>query len=319
MLATAYEKMDGNYGRWSVIREIDGETFQRAREIFSSYKKQGVVLNESFDEDIWRLTNQATNVNISLHGFEGAFHKKTMGWIGCSYRYFLNCVKAYITFNLGELSLSVLQELARTLASLAGKTSEEAAMSIEHLDHVIRLLQIIPGGCEERDCVIEALEEKAERSENPDKGKQRKLADFNSYLRFNAILADFWRSADMRQKLFYFPVYFWWNLTAILPLRPMELLLIPRDCLENTAGGETILSVRRTKLKGGNRKIAYRIDDDYELKKYAISDTLAQELRYYLNGTQMGCGSEIATLFALDPHFNYLNTTRAASRDSIQA
>jgi len=76
MLATAYEKMDGNYGRWSVIREIDGETFQRAREIFSSYKKQGVVLNESFDEDIWRLTNQATNVNISLHGFEGAFHKR---------------------------------------------------------------------------------------------------------------------------------------------------------------------------------------------------------------------------------------------------
>jgi len=315
MLATAYEKMDGKYGRWAVIREIDSETLQRAREIFNSYKKRGVVLNESFDEDIWRLTNQAISVNLLFTAFEGAFHKKTMEWIGCDYHCFQNCVKAYTAFNLGELSLPVLQEHARTLVALAGKTSGEATMSKDNIDHVIRLLQILPGGCEERDCVIEALEEKSERSGNLNKGKQRKLADFNSYLRFNAVMADFWRSANKRQKLFYFPVYFWWNLTAILPLRPMELLLTPRDCLENTPSGEAILSVRRTKLKGSNRKIAYRINDDYELKKYAISDSLAQELRYYQNGTQMECETEIATLFALDPHFNYLNTTRSPSRN----
>ena len=314
MLATAYEKMDGNYGRWTIIREIDGESLRRAHEIFSNYKKRGVVLNESFEEDAWKLTNQAITVNLSWPVFEAAFHKHTMGWIGCGCRCFQDCAKAYVVFNLGALSLPALQELTRTLAALAGKTSEEAAMSKIHIDHIIRLLQIIPGGCEERDCVIEALEEKAEQSWNPDKGKQRKLADFNSYLRFNAILADFWRSADRRQKLFYFPVYFWWNLTAILPLRPMELLLTPRDCLENTTGGGSVLTVRRTKLKGGVRKIAYRIDEDYELKKYTISRALAQELRDYLSGTQMERGTEIATLFVLDPHFSYLHTTRAASR-----
>jgi len=174
-------------------------------------------------------------------------------------------------------------------------------------------LQIIPGGGAERDYVIEALEDRAERNINRRKGKQRRLADFNTYLKFNEILGDFWLAANKRQRLFYFPLYFWWNLTAILPLRPMEFLLTPRDCLETGSNGESILTVRRTKLKGGFEKIAYRIADDYECKKYALHDSLADELRSYLEATENMRRTKIDTLFLHQPHFNYMGISRKPS------
>ena len=184
MLTTAYEKLDGNYGRWSVVREVDEAVLCRAREIFSNYKQRGIILNDSFDDPAWKFTNQVQNVGLTLIPFEGHFHRD-IGWIGCDHRCYQDSVKAYIAFSLGEIDLSTLRELSKTLISLAGSSSEEAAASSEYMQHIINLLQILPGGSEDRDWVIETLEERAEHKNDRRKGKQRQLADFNTYLRFN--------------------------------------------------------------------------------------------------------------------------------------
>ena len=191
MLTTAYEKMDGNYGRWAIVREIDRDALRRARAIFEDYKQCGVILNDSFDDAVWKLSNQTQNVGLTLITFEGHYHKGAMEWIGCDYRCYQDCVKAYITFHLGEIGLSTLQELSRLFVALAGKTGEEVATSGDYINHIVDLLQIIPGGGAKRDYVIEALEERAERNVSRRKGRQRRLADFNTYLKFNSIIADF--------------------------------------------------------------------------------------------------------------------------------
>lgn len=305
MLTAAYEKMDGNYGRWTVVREIDDETLARAIGVFEDYKQRGIILNDNWHDSSWTLTNQVHNVGLTLISFEAYFYKNAMSWIGCDYRCYQDCVKAYIVFNLGEMGLSSLREIANTFAVLAGRTSEEAIETAKYINHVTGLLQIIPGGTEERDWVIETLEEKAERIWSRRKGNKRRLADFKSYLKFNEIISDFWDIANQKQKLFFFPLYFWWNLTAILPLRPTEFLLIPRDCLEVGDNRENILTVRRTKLKGGFEKIAYRIKDDYECKQYVITESLADELRSYLKSTENMRKTDIDTLFLQEPHYSY--------------
>ena len=310
MLTAAYEKMDGNYGRWTVIREINHEILNRAVDIFNEYKERGIILNDNWNDTSWTLTNQIKNVGLTLIDFNG---KNIMPWIGCDYRCYQDCVKAYIAFNLGELSLSSLREITNTLTALAGKTSEEAILANEHINHINGLLQIIPGGSDERDFVIETLTEKAERSRNHKTGNQRRLADFTSYLKFNEIINEFWLAANEKQKLFYFPLYFWWNLTAILPLRPTEFLLTPRDCLETGGNGENILTIRRTKLKGGLEKIAYRIKDDYERKKYTIDENLASELRSYLKATENMRQTGVDTLFVWEPHYRYFGTSASPS------
>lgn len=62
--------------------------------------------------------------------------------------------------------------------------------------------------------------------------KQRKLAQFQSYFAFNDILTDYWSTQmPKEERLFYFPLYLWWQITAIVPLRPREFLLTQRNCL----------------------------------------------------------------------------------------
>lgn len=302
MLMSAYEKMDGNYGRWTFVYEIDDETLNRATDIFNDYKKRGVILNDNWSDASWRLTDQIKDVGFTLITFEGHDYKNAMNWLGCNSHCYQDCVKAYIVFNLGEMALSTLRDIANTFIALADQTSEETVEMTERINHIVGLLKIIPGSSEERDWVIEVLEEKAERSWHYRKGNKRQLADFKSYLKFNEIINEFWVAADKKQKLFYFPLYFWWNLTAILPLRPTEFLLIPRSCLEN---GENILTIRRTKLKGGLEKIAYRIKDDYECKKYIIAEPLAAELRSYIEATKKMRKTSVDTLFLQEPHYNY--------------
>lgn len=295
------------------IREIDADMLRYAKSIFSDYKNRGVILNGEFEDMSWILSNEVECKGLTVLTFEGGSQKKGMGWIGCSYHKYLECVKAYIMLNLGEIGLSSLQEIARALKRLAITSVEDAVAGSKCITHIIALLQIIPGGNEQRDYVIEELEEKIDRiSRNRRKGQQRSLADFKSYLRFHDILTEYWQRADEKQKLFYFPLYFWWNLTAILPLRPMEFLLTPRNCL-HTNGSEYILTVRRTKLKGRNEKIMYCIAEDYEQKEYSIPAYLAFELQLYIGATEKMKSAEIDTLFRQSPHCCYLGTTIISS------
>lgn len=291
-----------------VIQEIDGENLRRAKEIFENYRQRGIILNDDFNDPVWRLSSQVKNVGLTLLTFEGGYRKKVVEWIGCDHRCYRDCVKAYIAFMLGEIGLSTLQELSRVFNRLAAMNSRDAAESTEHVNHIVALLQIIPGGGDERDYVIQELEDRLEcNTLKRGTGKQRHIADFKTYLRFHDALSDFWHTAEEKQKLFYFPLYFWWNLTAILPLRPMEFLLTPRDCLQ-TRNGENILTVRRTRLKGGFQKIGYRIDEDYEFKKYAIHDALADEVRSYLSATAKMRNTSIGTLFLQTPHYHYFHS-----------
>jgi hypothetical protein len=302
------EDIDVDFSRYMPIRELDKAALLQAREIFEDYRKRGVIIKGGFEDYSWTLFDEVKKVGVTLLSFEGGAEKQAMTWIGCTYHRYVKYIKAYIMLNLGEISLFTIQDLIRVFKRLAFSTCSEAVRMTEYATHIIALLQLIPGGNEQRDAVIEELEEKTVLRRNRKGKKQRCLADFKSYLRFHEILSGFWIDAGERSKLFYFPLYFWWNLTAILPLRPLEFLLIPRNCLQTNDGKHT-LTIRRTKLKGGNEKISYRIADDYELKQYAINGDLANELRQYIEMTASERRVKLDTLLAQEPHCAYLGTT----------
>lgn len=307
MLAVAYEKADGSYMRYLTVHEIDEETISRAQNIFYDYKKRGIILNESFDDMVWLLSNQKKHVSLNLSISKETYDANALNWIGCKYNCYQECVKAYITFILGEIELVGLQAICNTFRNITDRSIDEVTAMSKHINHVVGLLRVIPGSSACRDYVTEELEEKiSQRSWKNQNGKQRYLADFNTYLKFNEILNAFWAVATESQKLFYFPLYFWWNLTAILPLRVTEFLLTPRDCLDIGDEGENVLTVRRTRLKGGFKKVAYRITEDYEYKKYIINESLSAELRSYIKATDKMRKTEISTLFLQSPHFKYV-------------
>jgi len=263
---------------------MNESALHHAVEIFNDFNSRGIILNRDFEDDLWSFTDERKTVGIRFEVGHVA------GWLGCTATVYVRCVKTYIAFQLGKIGLLQLQNIARLLCSISAMTADNVCQIKEFINHITEFLEIIPAGCGSRDAVIETLEERADHIIS-NQNAQRALADFRTYLRFDEIISRYWGSADDGRRLIYFPLYFWWKLTAILPLRPTELLLTPRNCLRGR-----VLSVRRTHLKGKGGRVNYSIDSDYDLHEYEISDHLAAELRAYLDATDNLKPNEIDTL-----------------------
>ncbi|GHU87231.1 hypothetical protein FACS1894202_01110 [Clostridia bacterium] len=291
----AYNAGVGAYGRSLIVDEFNDDVIEHARSVFGEYKSRGIMLNESFDDDGWLIDDEKTRTGLMRFPVSAV-----AGWIGSTPTEYRRYVKAYIALKFGELSSYSLREISRELLKISARTLFETTENSKFANHISDFLQLLPGGNAERDYVIERMSEKASTERRSGIGQQRVLADFQSYLNFNDALTDFWALAGADEKRCYFPLYFWWNLTAILPLRVTEFLLTPRDCLN----GNT-LSIRRTKLKGGNVKVNYRVAEDYEIFEYKIADALASELREYIAATDEFSSTHIETLFRTEQHDDY--------------
>lgn len=137
--------------------------------------------------------------------------------------------------------------------------------------------------------------------------QQRQLAQFQSYFAFNDILTDYWsQPLTEAERLFYYPIYLWWQITAVVPLRPREFLLTQRDCLSEK-NGKYYLTLRRNNLKGREKAISHKITEDYYLTTYEIPTNLAQSIQHYLNLTQDLESTKLNTLFVTDAHYQRWN------------
>ena len=81
--------------------------------------------------------------------------------------------------------------------------------------------------------------------------------------------------------MFYYPLYLWWQLTAVVPLRQREFLLTQRNCLTEK-DGKYYLTLRRNNLKGKDKGVSHKISEDYYLTTYEVPFNLASEILKYL-------------------------------------
>lgn len=295
MVIAANQVPELGYSRYLSINSIDDESLKRAENIFSYYKEHGVIQTGTFGGDEWELCDERNRVHLCFGLSDELFYRNAESWTGCTSDCYRDAAKAYVLFQMGMLSLHSLRNVTNTLRQLGESGFDQAVAVRKNAGHAAVFLQLIPGYSTERDAVIESLEENNSVSDRK-KGGARELADFKSYFRFHDELDRFWESAAEPAKLFYFPMFLWWNLTAILPLRPTEFLMMPRDCLV-CSGDENFITVRRTRLKGGNSRITYSIDGDFEKKPYPVSRKLAKEIKWYQELTNGMHPSPIGALF----------------------
>jgi len=283
------------YSRFLPIQELDAKNLHKAKSKFEQYQICGVITTGAFEDVEWVVTNEVKNYRLRFAFDEEEFERTTSIWMGCTASCFQDCVKAYIVFLLGDFSLASIYTVSRELIKLAGKTADEAAMPSKSHYHIIPFLGLLPSSNESLDSVIECLEETVLLT--PWENKQRRLSNFRNYLRFHEVMKNFWMNTDDEKRIHFFPLYLWWNLTAILPLRATEFLLLPRDCLKEE-NGRYILSIRRTRMKKkGNRQIKYRIDTDYEIREYEIPGEMAIAIKAYQKATEQDKISSLGTMF----------------------
>ena len=279
------------YTKFFLIRELDQETRAGVERRFAEYVDRGVIQEGAFSDDEWLLFDEVKHRRIRFGLGDGRIQE----WTGCTEKGYKDYVRAYIVLLLGLMAVNTIAEISKSLIRLGTASFEEASTWDVYTLHALQFLGMIPDSPGYIGPVMERIEEN--RTLDGWRHKPRKLAGFRYYLRFERYVNDFWKAADSGEKEHFFPVFLWWRLTSILPLRATEFLLLPRECLREQ-DGQWILTVRRTKLKKGRREVGYTIDADFDLYDYEIPEWMAEEILTYKEDCAAHCEHTKDTLFA---------------------
>lgn len=292
------------------LSEIDDLSEADARKKFFAYRTEKIVESGLFDDDKWILSDERNRCGFDFSIDENAF--KNFGLrLNMSLTEFKRLLKIFIVNNLGVLALVTLQHIIlsikrATYATDVDFVSDLSKADVLWLHYVIDFFSVLPSeGREEKiDELLAQCEDAVDQSYLSGSGAQRSLATFESYFRFHDILKKFWEETkDEEEKLFYFPVWLWWNITGVVPTRPHEFILTPRNCLEEV-DGKYYFTMRKNKVKGSKKTKGYKLKEDYQIVKYQIPESLANEIKWYIHETEPCRHTDINTLLVTQPHYH---------------
>lgn len=293
------------------IQGLDDSCIDKAKEIFEQYKEQNIIIGSSFSDKRWQFSDEYSNVGMQFNFNEVSYNRHYKKLFELPFPEFLDYAKTYVMFTMGKIILSTLRDTVNDMKRMIGTAPEEVNANtffITNPNRMLEFLSMLPIAETENEVMerfMDKIDALAELQYSDHAKKQRPLASFDSYFLFNDIINDYW-SQDLENdtRLFYYPLYLWWQITAIIPLRPREFILTPRNCLEEKKDGSYI-TLRRNKLKGGSRKVSYQIDEDYIKVQYKIPDKLATIIKEYMQLTSNFNSTELETLFVSDTHYKH--------------
>lgn len=305
---------DQLFDAFLTVQELSQNNVDEAKKIFLLFYEKGVFKDCSFDDDKWNGTDEYSNVGINYDVDRVSYEKNYKNIFDLTYRDFVRYLKVFVAFTLGKNVLKTLQTVVNDVKRIVKTERKEFYGTTTNLKITLPSLCIdffsilpINGNSKNVENLIDVLELYISKELNRGVKKQRGLAQFDSYFLFNDILNDFWeKDISKERRLFYYPIYLWWRITAVIPLRPKEFILTSRNCLKKEADGY-YLTLKRNKLKGSNKEVSYKISTDYYDVTYKIPEELGNEIKKYLSITKKYEKNQINTLFVSDPHYKKWN------------
>lgn len=287
---------------------LDLESLEKAKARFKDYTKSGIIYDCTFDDIKWNVTDEYSHITLNFNFNKVTYKRWYQEYFELSFEDFLNLVKSFYVFSMGRNVLKTFQTSINDLKRLLRTDPEEIYGANTNLKIALPSICIdffssFSDSNEKLDQLAEAIEQYFYICQNYYPG-QRILAEFDSYLLFNDIINRFWKDCkDIDMRLFYFPLYLWWQITGIIPTRPREFILTERDCLSRNDSGWH-LRLRKNHLKGSRHDVHYSIAEDYYTVTYQIPDELASEITWYINTTAGYERTELNTLFVTNPHYS---------------
>lgn len=300
------------FSAYTNIIIFDEESLVEAKATFNNYLSLGVIKEgTSFEDTSWHTTDEYSNVGLHFNFNKREYNENYFEVLDLPFPDFVLYVKAFILSTFGKTALksmqSALLDLRRIIKfNIDNICENNEDIRIIHPILCVDFFSMLPSANENEaiDRLCDALEFYADTHFETNRGNQRTLADFDSYFLFDEILRDYWRSdISLSERMFYYPLYLWWTLTAVIPLRPREFLLTERDCLRQDKDGAYYLKLRRNNIKGSRQNITYKLSGDYFTTEYKVPTYLGHEIEKYKNTTIELESTDIDTLFVTDYHY----------------
>ncbi len=308
---------------------LDDSIKQEALKKYDEYRSSGVCLS-NYEDKIWALTNDRDKYYFNF-GFQEESLCKLCIKAKQSYFDFIDALKVYVILLFSRSSLDFLREfisftIKETLSSefytnCSGLKYKDNASLISYYSEFVNLISSDSADYQE---LLKAAKINAIRSKSNSNNKDQPcmLAEFQSYFLFDELITKYWVSAPKDSRYYYFPLFMFWKLTTILPLRVMEFCVTPFDCL-STKDGNYYITIRRTTLKGNNgskrvKKHHYNIEEDYQTYKYQVNRELYELFNEYAQ-VSSGFHRNHNLLFSLDfmQKYNPSKHKRDYDKDSI--
>lgn len=285
------------------VKEISPELIKSAREKFNEYTKKGVILSGSFDDYKWELTNEVDHflIDFDVNELDYALEKKEV-LLGCDYEDCLQILHTYAVFRM-NYSLKTVQKSVRFIVKYLNDFF--IPNDLNACCAIMNFMELLPETTFTEDVIENIYDEIHYQYCNKWQNDPRKLKRYQSYFRFDHFLSIFWRECSVEERILYFPLWLWWNLTSIIPLRVIELILIPRDCIK-TNKSERFLILRRTRLKSEKGTAHHTIADDYKEYEYLIPDSISDIILWYIEVTNKNYKSDIDSLFCVNTQYELL-------------
>lgn len=291
------------------IADFDDVMVNQAKDYFRDYVEKGIILTPDFDAPKWQTTNEYANISFLFNINRFQYKRVYESLFGIEYETFVDYLKSFIVLSMDQHVLISLQSFLRDIKRLVKETKQNILEDIYDIKITSPTLCIdffssLP--CYETlimNQFMEQLDNLITIQYELKPRQQRQLAQFQSYFTFNDILKDYWeQQLPDEERLFYYPLYLWWQITAVVPLRPREFLLTQRDCLFEK-NGKYYLTLRRNNLKGKEKGVSHKIAEDYYLTTYEIPEKLAFIIQHYLDLTKDLASTKLDTLFVTDTHY----------------
>ena len=244
-------------------------TLEKCRRLHEDLVQEG-KLEGAFDSDLWMGYSGVRYTGMNFAIDPDAYQKHCGQEFGISITAMKNMLRCYAIYCNGvyiyqTISRDKLNVIKNFLEGFPGKGFRLKASGISTIEDFLAFINTPDKQI--RDILSRIAMEREVRAE------QRALSPVMNYLVIENEINTLFRS-DPDEALFrkWFPIYFWVNITFILPLRATEMLVTPKNCLQRTEDGKAVLTVLRTRLKKGKRTVYYDVDRDYREFTYEIPD-----------------------------------------------
>lgn len=287
------------------------ESILEAINLFETFKRDEVIISGIFHDNIWKLSNEYEHLHFDFNVDAFRYRRFYEPIFGVDSEVLTSYLKTFILIHMGSLQLGTLQNIIRDIKHVIEQDPDEIyalneRLRVYHPLYISEFFNLLPTPMDEErySLLTEAIDNLKEGFAMSEGGDQRTLASFDTYMTFNDIMNDYWKSdISDDERLFFYPLYLWWQITGVYPQRPREFLLIPRDCLRPKRDGYHLI-MRKNLIKGSETEKTYKIPTDYTEVEGVITDELAKEILKYQELTKNYPANELDTLLISNTHYH---------------
>ena len=257
------------------------KTLDKSKEIHRQLVADG-KLKGGFNEKVWEGYQGVDRTGIDFSIDEDLYKSHFGRETAISIEKMAKMLRCFTIYLCGAYIFTGISVKIKAIKEFLQKNGDkDFKMKAENIATVREFLLFISTPCKQIDEMIGAI-----RLKKAEEKKQRQLAPIINYLVIEAeINRLFDEVCDDETFIKWFPIYFWVNITFILPLRATEMLLTPYDCI-CMKNGKIYLVVRRTKLKKKYKTVYYDPEEDYKCFTYEIpNNNVAFNIQKYIDLT----------------------------------